>query len=435
MNYDKYSNLSFESIDRIRHIQNNIFQNHMKYVFEHSHFYRKKLKNFNLKQITLDDISQLPLTSKNDLEDFYNDFLACQERQIADIVHTSGTSGKKIYFKYSEQDLQRLAYNEKISLLTAGLSADDIVLLTCTLDRCFIAGMAYYSGCRALGCSVIRNGASTFRSAMNLINELKPNLIIGVPSYIYKLAEFMQQENNDPALSSVVKLVCIGEPIRQWNCLDSKIFLEPNEICTQIESIWQAKAYSTYALTETVTTFCECEAARGGHLIPELCFIEIIDESGNQVPVGEEGEIVVTPFFTQAMPLIRYQTGDISRIIEEPCTCGRNSLRLGPITGRKFQMLKVKGTKIYPNSIYPILDSIKEILLYRLVAIRNNLSDSLIIELALNHNSENILEHITEILHSSLRIRLQLKIVEYSHLKNKVFPPGTRKPLKYIEKN
>jgi phenylacetate-CoA ligase len=433
MNYLKYSNLAFENINIIKNIQNQIFCKHLNYSIENSPFYKNKFKNLNLKNFTLSDISSLPLTSKKDLELFTDSFLACTKNQIADIVHTSGTSGKKIFFKYSDLDLKRLAYNEQ-SALNSILKPSDTVLLTCTMDRCFIAGLAYYSGCRALGCTIIRNGASTFRSSMNLIDELKPNVIIGVPSYIYKLGKFMENQNISQSKNSIKKLICIGEPIREWQEDHKTTTLSANSICKKIESIWQAKVYSTYALTETVTTFCECNAGQGGHLIPELAYVEIINEKGQILPHGEDGEVVITPFFTHAMPLIRYQTGDIARIIDTPCTCGRKSLRLGPITGRKFQMLKVKGTKIYPNSIYPILDSVENVNLYRLIAEKNNISDKLTIELSLKDNSTNAIEQISDLLHAYLRIRIKLIIVDNSKLKSQIFPPGTRKPLKYIEK-
>ena len=124
-----------------------------------------------------------------------------------------------------------------------------------------------------------------------------------------------------------------------------------------LEEVWGAKIYSTYASSETITSFCECTAQRGGHLHPDLAVVEIVNEQGEVLAPGETGEVVVTPLQIEGMPLLRFRTGDISFMVDEPCACGRFSPRLGPILGRKKQMIKFRGTTLYPNSLYAVLDS------------------------------------------------------------------------------
>ena len=430
--YFSVTNLSFESPEKIKDIQNNMLREHIAYLKTNSPFYKKKLRDISEELITIDTIHNLPFTSKLEIENCPSDFIACSRDEIADTVHTSGTSGHKIFFHYTEHDLLRLAYNEEQALKSTGITQKDIVLLLCTMDKCFIAGLAYYSGCRKIGASVIRSGATSPEACCELIENLKPTVIIGVPSFILKTAQYMQKRNV-LLNNSVQKLICIGEPLRYY-APGNPLLLNPNNLCRKIENLWRADAFSTYALTETVTTFCECTEKNGGHLIPELGIIEITDENNKPLPPGEEGEITVTPFHTTGMPLLRYKTGDIGRIMPEAeCQCGRKTSRLGPITGRKFQMLKVKGTKFYPNSVYSVLDSIDEVILYQLVAERCELSDKLTVKIALyDKNNPNITEQISNKIRASLRVKIDLEVTDINKLQKKVFPHGTRKPVKFI---
>ena len=205
--------------------------------------------------------------------------------------------------------------------------------MTCTIDRCFIAGLAYYSGAQAIGAACIRNGLNSLESHAGIIKLMGPSVIVGVPSFLRKLGMFVYDKKI--STGSVKKLVCIGEPLRDKD-------MKSLAVAREIEKIWGAKAYSTYSSSEIVTTFCECTRQNGGHLHPELAVVEIVNERGRRVSAGVTGELVVTPLAIEGMPLVRFQTGDISFMMDESCACGRKSPRLGPILGRKKQMLKIK---------------------------------------------------------------------------------------------
>lgn len=170
--------------------------------------------------------------------------------------------------------------------MSCGITARDRVLLTYTIDRCFIAGLAYYSGAQAIGAACIRNGLNSLESHAGIIKLMAPSVIIGVPSFLRKLGTFVH--NKKISVRSVKKLVCIGEPLRDK---DMKSLV----VTRDIENIWGAKAYSTYSSSEIVTTFCECDRQNGGHLHPELAIVEIVDERGRQERTGVVGELVVTP--------------------------------------------------------------------------------------------------------------------------------------------
>lgn len=398
---------------------------HLKYVMRNSQFYQRHFAGIDIEKISLESLAGLPLTSKADFEKYNHEFLACPQKQVVDMVHTSGTSGHPTYVAYTENDLRRLEYNEVTALGIGGITKEDSVLLTCTIDRCFIAGLAYFLGCRGIGATAIRNGANTLESHLRLIKDLQPTAIIGVPSFLQKLAKFANKQGLNAAQTKVSKLICIGEPLR-----NSQMQMTP--LGKNIEDLWQAKAFSTYASTETITSFCECEAQHGGHLIPELGIVEIVDEEGNLLKPGQTGEVVMTPLQIEAMPLVRYRTGDIGFILDEHCSCGRKSLRLSPIIGRKYQMIKCRGTKFYPPAVNAVLDGFDSVRIYQLVVRKNHLSDEVKVLLSLTDDGE--LSPIKDALRSSLRMVIDVELQDFDQLLPKVFPDGTRKPVKYIEK-
>jgi phenylacetate-CoA ligase len=179
-------------------------------------------------------------------------------------------------------------------------------------------------------------------------------VIVGVPSFMRRIGEYALENGEDPVRAGVRTLVAIGEPTR-----DRALALLPG--ARQVEEMWGARIFSTYASTEIATSFCECNERRGGHLRPELLIVEIVDADGAPLPAGQEGEVVVTPLGVRGMPLVRFRTGDVSFLIEEPCACGRRTARLAPILGRKNQMLKFKGATVFPNAIVAALEGLPEV--------------------------------------------------------------------------
>lgn len=420
-------NLEFALAKKIKSVQDDLLGKHLNYCLSSSPYYRKHLNRADLKNISLDSLSRLDFTEKTDIERYNDDFLAVAQDKIADIVLSSGTTGKPTKIIYTDSDLKRLAYNEKQSFYSAGLTSQDKVLLTCTLDRCFVAGLAYFLGIRALGAATIRNGVNSLEGHFEVIRRLRPNVLVGVPSFLRKLGLYLNEKGFLAGKSKVVKLICIGEPLRDK---DLK-FLKLGE---DLERIWKAKAYSTYSSSEIISTFCECKAQKAGHLHPELAIAEIIDAKGNILPFGEIGELVVTPLQIEGMPLVRFKTGDISFLINQPCACGRNSLRLGPILGRKKQMMKICGTTLYPQAIFSCLEEIKEISEYYLVASSNDrLSDNIEIYAAVMDPSctARVIENK---LHARLRVKPKVFITDEELVREQVYNPKLRKPVRFVDR-
>ncbi len=347
-----YAGLQFAADPEIRTVQNRLFLDHVSYTLSHSKFYRETYEKAGIhpKDIqSLSDLSNLPLTTKSDLEDTGK--LCCvEQKDIVDICLTSGTSGSgATMIPLTGQDLSRLAYNEEIALGMTGINASDTLVICAALDRCFMAGMAYFLGGAKLSATMVRAGSGSAAQHWEVIKRTHATAIVGVPSLIHKIGEFALAQQINPAHSKVTKLIAIGEPTK-----DKDMALLP--ISRELETMWNSRIFSTYASSEMATTFCECGARQGGHLRPELIVVEILDPKDRPVPDGEPGEVVVTPLGITGMPLIRFRTGDISYFIPEPCACGRTPPRLAPVIGRKNQMLKYKGTTLFPNAVLAALE-------------------------------------------------------------------------------
>ena len=299
---------------------------------------------------SLEDLARLPLTNRSDLDAHPHGFQAIKSAAVADLALTSGTTGSSVQIPYSQNDLQRLAFNEAMAFYGTGVRESDSFLLCVTLDRCFIAGLAYYSGLVQLGATAIRSGPGQPARQWELIRELSPTGIVGVPSFLLRLADWAKENGCfDP--SSVHRLVTIGEPVR-------KADLSLTSLGKMLEETWGASVYSSHGATEIETAFCECSVTRGGHIHPELVVVEIIDEEGRVLPPGQPGELVVTPLGVEGFPLLRFRTGDVARLHTEPCACGWTTPRLGPVEGRLAQRLKYRGTTLYPETIFQTLQEL-----------------------------------------------------------------------------
>jgi phenylacetate-CoA ligase len=274
--------------------------------------------------------------------------------KIVEYTSTSGTLGKAVTIGLTENDLQRLAYNESISFECAGATENDIFQLMLTLDRQFMAGIAYYGGIRKLGAGIIRVGPGLPAMQWDTINRLKPTVLVTVPSFLLRLIDFAREQGIDLNTSSVRKAICIGENLRSPD-----FTLSP--IGKRIRTHWNIDLLSTYASTEMQTAFTECEQGMGGHHHPELIIVEILNENDSPVKTGEVGELTITTLGVEGMPLLRYKTGDMMQSFDESCSCGRTTMRLGPVVGRKQQMIKLKGTTLYPPGIFEVLNQIESV--------------------------------------------------------------------------
>jgi phenylacetate-CoA ligase len=393
--------IELKSLDEQKILQSKKLSELLNYVSEKSSHYKRKFREQSItpeKIKSIDDLSLLPFTEKEDLQLHNDDFICVDKSEIIDYVTTSGTLGEPIIIALTEKDLQRLEYNEYLSLLCAGGSKDDIYQIITTLDRRFMAGLAYYMGVRKMGAGVIRVGSGIPELQWDTIRKIKPTSLITVPSFILPLIRFAKQHGIDVNASGIKKAICIGEPIRNPDFSHSVL-------AEKILADWNIELYSTYASTEMQTAFTECPSFNGGHHHPELLIVEVIDENGNHVKNGEAGEVVITTLGVEGVPLIRYKTGDVCNYFSDPCSCGRKTIRLGPVIGRKKQMIKYKGTTLYPQAFYDILGKFDEITNYVVVASTNNSGTDEIIIMAVSKKSDPEFEkQLTDHIKAKLRV-------------------------------
>ena len=420
--------LSFETIAEMHEQQRGLFIEHLAYCVENSPYYRRTLASFDVDSFdgSLRSIRQLPFTDRSAVSEYNRDFIAAPPEDVVDIVFSSGTTGRPSQVHYTESDLKRLAFNEHVAMAAAGITSKDTVLLTCTLDRCFVAGMAYFLGLRSIGASTIRNGLNSLESHSSIVQDLNPTAIVGVPSFLLRLGRFMQERGEAARNCSVTKLICIGEALRNEK-------LEPTHLASELMSVWDASIYSTYASSETVTTFCECEAGMGGHLIPELAFLEIVDEDGNVLPSGEHGEIVVSPLGVPGVPQLRYRKGDISFMVEGKDACGRCSPRIGPILGRKQQMMKVKGTSVYPTAVFNALTEVDGVTDYYLEVTSHSFSDQLTVFAAIDESKVSF-PALQQALQARLRFTPDVVVKDADHILRRVYSKSSRKPVRFFDR-
>ncbi|AFL80411.1 coenzyme F390 synthetase [Aequorivita sublithincola DSM 14238] len=419
------------SKQEIKAFQEEKLKETLQYLSEHSPFYKRFFKEYKIQVSeikTLEDLHKIPVTTKDHLQRFNDDFCCVPKAEIIDYVTTSGTLGDPVTFALTDKDLERLAYNEAISFACCGVGKEDTLQLMTTMDRRFMAGLAYFLGARKLGSGIIRVGSGIPELQWDSILKFKPTYLITVPSFLLKLIEHAKQQNIDLKNTGVKAAICIGEPIRSQD-------FELNILAKKIKKDWDIELFSTYASTEMSTAFNECEIHNGGHHHPELIIAEILDEENMAVAEGEVGELTITTLGVEAMPLLRFKTGDMVQAYNEPCNCGRNTMRLGPVVGRKKQMIKYKGTTLYPPAMHNILNDFSEVESYVIEIFHNELgTDEILIKIASENISEELLLEIKDHFRAKLRVAPKIEFAISEEIQALRFPAMSRKPVDLIDR-
>ena len=402
----------------------------LSYLNINSAFYKRLFKTHKIdidNICSLEELATIPTTSKDDLQQYNDDFICVPKNKIVDYVTTSGTLGEPVIFALTDKDLDRLAYNEAISFACAGVTPEDVIQLMTTIDRRFMAGLAYFLGARKLGAGIIRVGNGIPELQWDSILKFKPTYIIAVPSFLLKLIEFAKQHSIDINASGIKGAICIGESLREQD-------FSLNTLSKKIKENWDIALYSTYASTEMSTAFNECEAQQGGHHHPELIITEILDDNNQPVPEGEVGELAITTLGVEGMPLLRFKTGDIVKSHNEKCSCGRNTNRLGPVIGRKKQMIKYKGTTIYPPAMHNVLNDFSQVETYIIELSHNAIgTDEILIKIATTEATEKLLKNIKDHFRAKLRVLPKIEFCDKKEIQKLQFPKMSRKPMMVID--
>ena len=424
--------IEFKKAEEIKAFQEGLLREHLQYLQAHSRYYQRVFAHDHIdidKIRTIEDLQRIPFTEKKDLQLYNDEFLCCPKEKIVDYVTTSGTLGDPVTFGCSEKDLQRLAFNEKKSFACAGVQPGDVVQLMTTLDKRFMAGMAYFLGLRELGAGVIRVGNGIPELQWDTIQRLKPDTIMCVPSFILRLVQYAEEHGIDYRNSSVRRIIGIGEGLREQD-------FSLNLLGRRIKEKWDVDLFATYSSTEMGATFSECPHGCGGHVHPELIIVEIIGDNDLPVPDGEPGEIVVTTLGVEGMPLLRFRTGDIAAKITQRCACGRYSYRLTPLVGRKNNMIKLKGTTLYPPAVNDVLDNTPYVENYVVVVQDSDAgTDDVVVKMGLKYQPEfDPVKDIKDRFRSRIRVAPSIEILPVPEIAAINYPAKSRKPVKFIDK-
>lgn len=423
------SDIENQSPAAIAAFQNQKLAEAIQYAAEYSPFYKKHFTAHGITPSSItsrEALQNIPPTTKDDLQQFNWDFLCVPRTAITEYTSTSGTLGKPVTVALTANDLQRLAYNESVSFTCAGVKSTDVVQLMLTLDKQFMAGLAYHEGVRKLGAAAVRIGPGVPALQWQTIFNLKSTVLVGVASFIVKLVEYARQNGIDYKSSSVRTIICIGENIRTEN-------LELNVLGKRIKDLWNVTLISTYASTEMQTAFTECDHGKGGHHRPELVIVELLNEANQPVAGGEAGEVTITTLGVEAMPLIRYKTGDMARLFTEPCSCGRTTMRISPLIGRKQQMIKLKGTTLYPQALFDVLQHTQGVIDYIVEAFTNETGVDEVKVLVASQDTEATRAELANNFKAALRVIPEITFIGSDEIEKLQFAGGSRKIRRFID--
>ena len=360
---------------------------------------------------TLDDIRKLPFTIKQDLRDNYPfGLFTVPMSNIVRLHASSGTTGKPTVVGYTRRDIDTWSNLMARSFVAAGLTSNDVIHNAYGYGL-FTGGLGAHYGAERLGASVIPMSGGGTKKQIMILQDFGPTAICCTPSYALYLAEQGKEMGIDMRSLRLRVGVFGAEP---WS----------ERMRQEIEDRLGIKALDIYGLSEIIGpgVAIECAEGRNGlHVFEDHFIVEIIDpETGEPVPHGEEGELVFTTLTKEAVPLIRYRTRDLSRLIEEPCKCGRTHIRMARISGRSDDMLIIRGVNVFPSQIESVLLSIEGLEPhYQLIVDREGTLDTLEIQVEMSEDLfsdkiktlQNIESRITKDIKDYLGVTAKVKLV------------------------
>ncbi|MCW4000777.1 MAG: phenylacetate--CoA ligase [Candidatus Bathyarchaeota archaeon] len=354
----------------------------VKHCYEHSSFYRKKFDEAGLKPEdiqTLDDLKKIPFTVKSDLKDNYPfGMVTTKLDEIVEVHASSGTTGNPIVGAYTKNDLD--AWQELVArcIYTAGGRSQDTIHIAYGYGL-FTGGLGLHYGAQKLGAKIVPASGGMTQRQIKLMKDLGTTILACTPSFAVYLAETMAQEGIDPRKDLKLKRGIFGaEP---WS----------DKIRERIEKETGIEAYDIYGLTELCGpgVSVECEEHKGLHIWEDHFIVETINpDTGEVLPAGEEGELVFTTLTKIGMPMLRYRTRDISRIVTVPCKCGRTHARMMRVTGRSDDMLIIRGVNVFPSQIeYAVMCFSELATQYLIVVDRPTSLDTFVVKVELSEKA------------------------------------------------
>ncbi len=377
---EKYFNPELETMSReaLEKLQLERLQKTVRHCMN-AEFYREKFAELGITPDdirSLDDVRRLPFTTKEDLRDHYPFGLSCVPMRECTRLHSSsGTTGNPTVVLHTQKDLDEWANAVARCLWMVGSRPDDVFQNSAGYGM-FTAGLGFQYGAERVGMLTVPAAAGNTTRQIKFIKDFGTTVLHAIPSYASRIYEVMKEEGVDPRRDTKLRVLCIGaEP-------------HSEEQRRRIEQDLGVKAYNSYGISEMMGpgVAFECEEQNGLHIWEDYFIVEIIDPvTLEPVAEGEIGELVITTINREAMPLLRYRTRDLTRLLPGTCPCGRSHRRLARLQGRSDDMIILKGVNIFPIQIEKILLKFKELSSDYLITIETTDSvDVMTVEVELN---------------------------------------------------
>ena len=409
-------NTKYEKSQRseIEQLQLERLQTTVNRVYRNVPFYHRKFGDVNIAPEdvqSLADVTKLPFTTKDDLRDGYPyEMFAVPLREIVRIHSSSGATLKPFVVGYTKNDLKNWAELVARVMSAAGVTKDDVVQIAFDYGL-FTGGFGMHYGAERLGASVIPVSAGNIERQIQIMQDFRSSALVGTPSYAIYLIELMDQLGVSPAGLCLRVGLFGGEPMSE-------------KTRAEIESRLGIIATDNYGVSAVMGPGIagECELKAGLHINEDHFLVEVIDpETLKVLPEGEEGELVITTLTKEGLPMIRYRTRDVTRIMREPCKCGRTTARMVPVKKRTDDMVIVRGVNIYPSEIEGLLYDIEHVEPhYQIVAHRESGLDYLTLKVELSsHMISDQMQKLVELeetikhrMHTVIGLTPVVKLVE-----------------------
>jgi len=401
--------------DRIEALQIERLRRTVERVYKHVPFYKAKLDRAGVSPDdieTLDDVRRIPFTVKDDFRENYPlGLLAVPQREVVRLHASSGTTGKPTIVAYTRRDLEIWADLVARILAMAGVNQDSVVQVAFSYGL-FTGGFGLHYGIERIGATVVPAAAGNTRRHLQLIGDLGTTHLVCTPSYAVYICEAAKELGIDLAKDTRLRTACCGgEP---WS----------EQMRVQLEADHGVAAYDNYGLSELIGPGVsgECVARNGLHVFEDHFYAEIIDpDTGEALPEGEAGELVITNLTREALPVLRYRTRDITSLDSSPCDCGRTSVRMARVAGRTDDMLIIRGVNIFPTQIeHAFLEAEGTSPNYQIIVDRRDAMDTLEVKIEVNEamlsdemkNLRMLQENIEKRLNEALSLTPKVTLVE-----------------------
>lgn len=387
-------------------------------VYEKVPYYRQRLDEAGIRPQdirSLEDLKHLPFTTKEDLRQNYPfGLFAVPLHRVVRIHASSGTTGKPTVVGYTKKDLRTWAELIARIVTMAGVKRGDVAQI-CFSYGLFTGGFGLHYGLERVGVTVVPAAAGNTERHIRLMQDFGTTVIVGTPSYALYMAEVARSLGVDPRQLKVRRGLFGAEP---WS----------EGMRAEIEAAWGLKAFDNYGLSEVIGPGVagECQEKKGLHVNEDHFLVEVIDpETGRTLPPGEQGELVFTTLTKEAFPVIRYRTRDLSRLIPEPCPCGRTTIRMERVTGRTDDMLIIRGVNVFPSQIEEVLTSIPGLAPHYLIIVdKKGYLDEIEVQVELSPESfsdryqdlASLEEQVRNRLQATLSLTPRVKLLEFGSL-------------------